>query len=258
MLQNNFRWFLGTVSFFTRIPVRLKEINQEDLDRSLRYFPFLGCLLGSISALLFFLIQEPLGIDPALIISIAICVLLTGALHEDGLADFADGFGGGYTKEKILEIMKDSRIGTFGAIALIFIFTLKFSLLKNLSISTIPVAIVIAQGLSRITACSLTWRLSYARETASYAGQLLKNPQRRMDIVVQCLTGVIIFYFLPFQLSIGLLTIMFLFHFFFSRWILKWIGGYTGDCLGAAQQISEVLILAAVATFQGTQNLPIF
>ncbi len=112
--------FFTAIMFYTRIPVpKGTGFSAENLNRATRYFPLIGILVGGVGALVFILVNLILSTPVTIVISIALMILLTGAFHEDAIADFCDGFGGGYSQEKILSIMKDSRIGTYGAIALI-------------------------------------------------------------------------------------------------------------------------------------------
>jgi len=127
------RYFLTAVLFFTRIPCpKWVDHSPEFINKSSRYFPLVGMVVGGIGALGYFGSQFVLPIDIAIIISMIATVWITGAFHEDGFADVCDGFGGGWTKEKILTIMKDSRLGTFGVSGLIFILGLKFLALLHL------------------------------------------------------------------------------------------------------------------------------
>src|SRR3569833_79355 len=119
--------FFTALMFFTRIPCpKWVDHSEEYLNKSSKYFPVVGIIVGSISALIFWLFQLFFPVEIALIFSIIASILTTGAFHEDGFADVCDGFGGGWTKDKILLIMKDSRVGAFGVIGLISILAGKY------------------------------------------------------------------------------------------------------------------------------------
>ncbi len=130
---------LTAVMFYTRIPVP-KNIGYSDdlLNQSTRYLPFIGWLVGGLGGLLIYLLLPYTGHASAVILALVFMVLLTGAFHEDALADFCDGFGGGYTQDKILTIMKDSRIGTYGATALVLLFLTKLTLLSAIQATSLP------------------------------------------------------------------------------------------------------------------------
>ena len=131
-MKEEIKIFFTAVMFYTRIPCPKNITHDSDiLNKATRYFSLIGWIVGMLSFLAFLtgatLFNHSLGI----LFSLIAGVLVTGALHEDGLSDVSDGFGGGWTKEKILDIMKDSRIGVFGTISLVFLFLLKFIVLKT-------------------------------------------------------------------------------------------------------------------------------
>src|SRR4051812_43461768 len=124
--------FFTALMFYTRIPCPKNiDHNPDYLNKATRYFPLIGWIVGSISFLAFYVSSLFLSIESAIILAIIASILTTGAFHEDGFADVCDGFGGGWTKEKILLIMKDSAIGAYGAIGLVLLFLLKFKLLSE-------------------------------------------------------------------------------------------------------------------------------
>src|SRR5215472_2556593 len=144
-MKKEVRIFFTAVMFLTRLRVPPSiDHSPEYMRQAPRYFPMVGWIVGGISALAFWIgakyISGDFGIAAAMITSL----LVTGAFHEDGFADVCDGFGGGWTKEKILLIMKDSRIGAFGAIGLIAILGTKFLLLKELAPGSFPASPAIA------------------------------------------------------------------------------------------------------------------
>ncbi len=127
MIRKEITIFLTAIMFYTRIPIPANtEFSTDYLNKATRYFPFIGLLVGGIGAVIFLLGHFILPLHVAIILSMVSTILVTGAFHEDGFSDFSDGFGGGYTKERILEIMKDSRIGTYGAVALLLMLLTKF------------------------------------------------------------------------------------------------------------------------------------
>ena len=118
--------FFTALMFYTRIPCpKWVDHDPEFLNQSIRYFPLIGWIVGIISGLFLYLPGTYFSIPVAIILSLIISVLITGAFHEDGFADTCDAFGGGWTKKKILEIMKDSRLGTYGVIGLLLLISLK-------------------------------------------------------------------------------------------------------------------------------------
>src|SRR6187551_2582742 len=125
--------FFTALMFYTRIPCPKNiDHNPDYLNKASRYFPLIGWIVGGICFGTYYLSSLVFSVEIALILSIIAGILTTGAFHEDGFADVCDGFGGGWTKEKILLIMKDSAIGAYGAIGLVLLFLLKFQVLYNL------------------------------------------------------------------------------------------------------------------------------
>src|SRR5882724_3479373 len=132
-MKKEWKIFLTAIMYFTRIRVpRIVDHSPEYLQKAPRYFPLVGIIVGAICSLLFLVFARYVSTDSGILASMIAGLLVTGAFHEDGFADACDGFGGGWTKEKILGIMKDSRIGAFGAIGLIAILGSKFLLLREL------------------------------------------------------------------------------------------------------------------------------
>ena len=126
-MKKQINLFWTALMFYTRIPCPTHINHSEDnLNKATRFFPFIGWIVGVISFIAYYLFQLILPIEIAIIFSLIAGILTTGAFHEDGFADFFDGFGGGWTKDKILKIMKDSRVGTYGMVASILLLALKF------------------------------------------------------------------------------------------------------------------------------------
>ncbi len=242
--------FLTALVFFTRIPgPKNNTWMQEHFSASARYFPLIGWIVGGLSALVYWIAACMLPISLAVLCSMLFSVLITGGLHEDGLADVCDGFGGGWSKEKILAIMKDSHIGVYGVIALIFTLLLKFNLLAELfqksnpSLTGFIYPLALGAGahsISRFIAVTFMYSHMYAREEDSKA----KNISKKMNAASLLVAG--IFGTAPLLLFNNLYVFLIvvpllIFKNILGRYFQKWINGYTGDCLGATQQISELL-----------------
>jgi len=148
-LQLELFWI--ALGFFSRIPVPTNlNFSPQKLNQACRYFSLVGWLIAGISSGIYYIVQLYLSTDIAILFAMLAGVLLTGAFHEDGLIDSADGMGGGWTAEQKLLIMKDSRIGSYGAIAMWFVLTLKFALLS--SYGDVMYAFILAYPLSRAVA----------------------------------------------------------------------------------------------------------
>jgi adenosylcobinamide-GDP ribazoletransferase len=266
MLREQWHLMLLAISFFTRIPVKLKvDVTASMLNQASRYFALVGVLIGSCSAVAFYLSATLLPVEIALLISMFCSVLLTGAFHEDGWADVWDGFGGGWTVENKLNIMKDSRLGTYGAAALFFILMIKYQALlalingsinnstvnngsinsEFLSTDALSILAILLLGhcLSRVLATSLIADMPYVSEDATSKVKPLAQELSSNSYLTLLATGAVIIVFtLSFSIAWKLVAILLITRWCLKRWFTSQLGGYTGDCLGAAQQLSEVVI----------------
>ena len=158
-MKKEIRIFFTALMFFTRIPCpKWVDHSEEYLNKSSKYFPLIGWIVGGISALFYCLCSYILPFPIAILLSMLASIWATGAFHEDGLADVCDGFGGGWTKEKILLIMKDSRVGAFGVIGLVMVLLIKYVSLISIPVQSktiIPLVIISAHSLSRFFAITL-------------------------------------------------------------------------------------------------------
>lgn len=244
-MKHQLNLFFLALGFFSRIPMpRWVEYSPEQLNRSSRYLTLVGWLLGALVAVVFFITHQLFPETISLWIAMGFSLLLTGAFHEDGLADTADGFGGAFTREKKLTIMKDSRIGTYGSAALVMALLGKYLLL--IESSDIIIALLIAYPLSRATAVSLIADMHYVSDSDTSKSKPLANQLTKTDLSILLLTALPAFFFLTPVNALILLAALIGVR-VLARWYLnKQIGGYTGDTLGAVQQISELTIYGAL------------
>lgn len=251
-MKKEIQIFLTAIMFFTRIPCpKWVDHRPEFLQKSAKYFSLVGIIVGSIGALIYYAFSFIFSTEISLLLSIVTTIYATGAFHEDGFADMCDAFGGGWTKEKILLIMKDSRLGTYGVSGLILILAVKFSALRETPIHLIPLTIIAGHSVSRFIATTLIYTHPYVRDTDdSKAKPAAKNITLSM-VIVSALFGLapLLFFKTPFIF----LTLIpcYLAKVFLGAKFKKWIGGQTGDCAGAVQQLSEVVFyLSAIALWK--------
>lgn len=252
------RHFLLALQFFTRIPVtgRLAEwvgYSPAMLRASAAHFPAVGWVVGAIGALA---LAGALALWPPLVAAVlcsVVTVLVTGAFHEDGLADVADGLGGASTRERALEIMKDSRIGAFGAIAVVLALGLKFALLAALAGQGAFVAcaaLLAAHVLSRLAPLAVM-------RASPYVGGEGGKSKPMADAVSGTAVFVAVLWALPAAAllvvaggvvnGVAALAATALVALFMVRLLRRRLGGFTGDGLGATQQLSELAIYLALA-----------
>ena len=247
------RLLLTAVMFYTRLPCpRWVGHDAETLNRATVYFPLIGWLVGGVTAGVYWGAVQLWPPLVALLLSTGAGILLTGAFHEDGLADVCDGFGGGWTRERILEIMKDSRVGTYGLVGLGLVLATKVAALYSATGPgptklTVPVLLAVAHPLSRLTALGFIRTLPYARQDlADGKANAVAHSMPNGRLASAALWGLVPLVALVVwqkQLALlGVLLPLLLLHGVLNRWYRKWLGGYTGDCLGAAQQVAEVLV----------------
>lgn len=244
MLKKELRIFFTALMFLTRLPVpRFTDHSPEYLEKSARYFPLVGWIVGSISAITFLVFHLYAGRDIAILASIIAGVFTTGAFHEDGFADVCDAFGGGWTKEKILLIMKDSRLGTYGVIGLIGVLAAKFLLLQAVLTGSawhIFLLLLTAHSLSRLMSVFTIRLFVYVTDTDGSKSK----PVTSRKPTAGMLLAATVFALLPFAGLHWYLLLcivpVWLISYRGALYFKKWIGGYTGDCLGAIQQVSEL------------------
>jgi len=251
--QRQLNLFLIAMGFFTRIPMpKWVNIDAEKLNQASRYFGLVGLLIGVLSALVYSAMLYWVSPSVAIIVAMIASVLLTGGFHEDGLADTADGLGGGWTIEAKLNIMKDSRLGSYGALALILCLLLKWQLLSELALfdpNSVSLALILGHTLSRVVAASFIFSEQYVSADSTSKSKPLAMQQGINELSILLATGVLALLLVSIMQAFVLISGLIVVRFTLVRWFNKQIGGYTGDTLGATQQITEVvsyLLLLAV------------
>lgn len=229
---------LAAVMMFTRIPLwRFVQVDKKHYTGILLYWPIVGFLTGVTTWGALYLASSVMPLLPACVIAVIARLLLTGALHEDGLADFFDGFGGGHDKENILRIMKDSHIGSYGTIGLILYFILYVSLLGSFYSLALPGVIIGADVLSKLCTAIMVNTLPYARTEEESKVKVLYRKIRFHEFAIAALVCLTPLWLMstPFLASIPMLLVLIGLRWYFKRKI----GGYTGDCCGASVLLAE-------------------
>ncbi len=251
--------FFTALMFYTRIPCP-QNINHDPdyLNKASRYFPLIGWIVGAIAFATFCVLDYLIGPEIGVLFSMIASILVTGAFHEDGFADVCDGFGGGWTKEKILLIMKDSAIGAYGAIGVVLLLLMKlmstYLLLSKVNVSYMNsyfiyfLIFVSAHALSRLAAVSIVFTHQYSREDATSKSKPIAQSYTWREVIGAFFFGLLPLFVLSyFQWQLILVLVpVFLMRVYLARYFQKWIGGYTGDCLGATQQVCEVVFYLSV------------
>lgn len=245
-------WWIA-VAFFTRIPVPSSvEFSQANLNRASRYFSAVGWLIGLICGAVLWAFMLIFPQDVAVLLAMIVSLLLTGCFHEDGLADTCDGLGGGWTTEQKLRIMKDSRVGTYGAAALWVSLTLKFVLLSQLLEPVL--ALIIAHPLSRIIPTLFIAVMPYVSDSDTSKAKPLAESGSWVDTAIAVGIGSVALLLVPVGsggagMLLAVLLVVGVLSFLFLK---KQLGGFTGDALGAVQQVSELALYLAMILIIGS------
>ncbi|PIF44823.1 adenosylcobinamide-GDP ribazoletransferase [Chryseobacterium sp. 52] len=245
-IKNELIYFATALMFFTRIPVPFTvPYSSEIMNRSQKYFAWVGLLVGVVNAVVLYFSYQLFNLDIAIVLMMISSVLLTGAFHEDGFTDVCDSFGGGYGKEKILTIMKDSRVGAYGAVGMILLFALKFfsiQALGNISLFKTLGIIILAHTASRFISGTMIYTHRYVTDIdVSKSKPLANKPLEGGALLVSFISVVVSFLLIPDWRLIFAFALAYLGKICMGWYFRKHIGGYTGDCLGSVQQVSEVL-----------------
>lgn len=242
------------ISFYTRIPIPFREYNKSlSFQQSTRYLPVVGWITGACLALIIIAAESLFSSWVAVVLGITAAIALTGAFHEDGLADAFDGFGGGWTRDKILDIMKDSRVGVYGMLALITTTLLKVMVIHDIlnHLRAVPfiLLLIATHTFSRYMAVVVLQTTPYVQRQEQSKVKIVTGGITQKAFIVASVISLlpivivmntVAWYYGLIILPAGILT------FYLRYYFRKWIGGYTGDCLGAVQQLNEIVLLLSI------------
>lgn len=250
------RLFFIALQFFTRLPIpRWVGFEQAWLNHASRYFPLVGLVVGIVAASTYALAALWLPAPVAAALSTAATIYITGAFHEDGFADTCDGLGGGMTRERALEIMKDSRVGAYGAIGIVCMLGAKLAALATLPPPSAIAALLLAHPLSRLAAASLIWKMDYARAEGKAKPLAVRMTNGEFGIATASVVLTTAALLLHGALDLAAIAAAVLASVLAAGWLARKfsrrLGGYTGDCLGAVQQLAEAAIYIAVLATLG-------
>ena len=261
-LQSISKRIVAAITFFTRLPLwRMMAVEACDYKRVVPLWPLAGWITGGTMALVYWVATSfhcPASV--AVVMSLLSRMLLTGALHEDGLADFCDGFGGGTSRERTLQIMKDSHIGTFGVLGLVGYCLLWCSVLDTLMARGIsPWVFLATDPLAKYLASTIIYVLPYARPESESKNRYAYSPVPMTERIISFLLGM-----LPLALCLwsgvaGMpswgswasgFAASFILIFFLFQTMQRRIGGYTGDCCGATMLLTELTLYLSLMFVQ--------
>lgn len=241
-LAEELHTFQTAVMYFTRLPpLSSASFSEARLARCVVHLPLVGWLVGATAVLVFLAARTFLPLSVALLLSMAATAWLTGAFHEDGWADFCDGIGGGRSRERILEIMKDPRLGTYGSLGLWGALTLKLLCLSQMHPGALLPALAAGHGVSRLFPTLLIRTHAYVGAIATSKAGALCSPPSNQGLVFLLLTGLVPLLLFRDPAIFLALPVLAISHGFLAWTLTRKLGGYTGDCLGAAQQVAEIV-----------------
>jgi len=249
-IRKGWKAFLSAVQFLTQVPVPLAPCPSDSLVRAVKFFPLVGFFIGASAGLIHFLLAPHLSRLLTALLIVIFLVSITGCLHEDGLADAADGFGGGWNRDQILLILRDSRIGSYGAAVLTLSLLARVLLLSSIPSGDVVRYLIAAHVLSRWTTLPLSFYLSAARATSGNVNDApVGGDGQGARIATLTTTGTLVwgtllsFGVVGFTLRsqaiapiVGALMIALLSGLYYKRKL----GGVTGDCFGATNQLTEI------------------
>ena len=238
--------FLAAVQFLTRIPLPSLPYSPDSLTRAVTFFPVVGLLVGSAAALLHLLLASHFSRLVTALLIITFVVLLTGCFHEDGLADTADGFGGGRSREQVLVILKDSRIGSYGGAAVTLTLLARVLLLASLPLAHIPQYLITAHVLCRWTTLPLSYYLAPARaqkdDGGGGQGARIASLTTRRTLIAGTLFSLAISILALRAHAAAAIAAALLVTLLSGLYYQRRIGGVTGDCFGATNQLAEIAV----------------
>ena len=239
-LRREWQAFWLAMGFLTRIPVPVTvDYSQRLMNQCSVYFPLVGLLLGGLYAGLYTLLAGFWSPQVCVLLVLGFHLWITGAFHEDGMADCADGLGGGYTVARRLEIMKDSRIGTYGAVALGVTLALKVALLTD----TQPVwlALLLAPAISRLTPLCLMRALVYVSDPDTSKSKPVAEgfSGQRLGVAVAGVAALALVAGVALEALMAVVSVVLV----WGAMLRRSLGGYTGDALGASVILSELVFL---------------
>jgi len=244
--------FILMLQFLTRIPLNMEiQVDELSFKRGMVYFPLVGLVIGALNGIVFILLSLVFSKFIAIIFVVLFNVCITGAFHLDGLADTCDGIYSSRSKEAMLEIMKDSRIGTNGGVAIVFDLILRIALLNSISNSdyNIVKALVISSVLSKTILVLLSYISTYARKESGL-GNLFIGRITLKTVSIASGLGILFTELLLGFKGILLMAPIILIMILYEKYIKSKIDGMTGDTLGAASEISEILVYAVFIILQ--------
>jgi adenosylcobinamide-GDP ribazoletransferase len=231
------RTLLGAISFLTIIPVRAKT---SPPGVSAALFPLVGAMIGAAGAGIYLVALKAIPTSLAALLTVAFWTVITGILHEDGLADVADALRAGRSQEKMIAILKDSRLGTFGSVAIVLSFLARWQAVEQLGDLRVLQIFIAAQAVPRAAMVALAW---VSRPAGTGLGLAFSSTLTTTAAIIAIVQGIVAAFLVGPRSGILICTVSYA-AIRIARWYFyRRIGGVNGDCLGATEQVLEIFVL---------------
>lgn len=238
--------FILSFQFMTRIPINIQiDADKNDFHRMVKYFPFVGGVVGSVASFMFFASKNIFPREIAVTVAVASSYILTGAMHIDGFADTFDGLFSNRSLDRMLEIMKDSRLGTNGVLALVFLIILKILLLNDIK-GNIYSTLILMPLIGRFSIILAAYASKSARGGEGLGGLIIGKISIVELILSLLFTSFVGMIFVHFTVLLKLLAISSIVTYIITKYISMRIGGMTGDTLGAVNEFAELVIAVSM------------
>lgn len=248
-MPQGFRSFLAAIIVFTRLPIACR-LNAEDFSKSSHQLPLLAWFIGALQCGILMLLHHRVADDFRIFLVLLLPILLTGAMHEDGLADFCDGMLGAHSPEQSLTIMKDPRLGTFGVLSLMLSFFGNWLALRSIPADRQYLVLLSNAVLSRSFAISLLSVLPYISQAKSKSqAYLLEAPGKWRHFICLWPAGPALVLLSDSRLIFLTCLLLVSLHLIFKGYLKTRLGGLTGDCLGAAIKIAESALFTLMSWY---------
>jgi len=236
--------FLLLFQFFTRIPINKNlECDKENFRRGSIFFPVVGLFIGVVQFLVYYILIKVLPVNITAVFVVIIPIVITGGLHVDGLGDTCDGFFSlKGDKYKIIEVMKDSTVGTYATIAIVFDILVRYAAVNTIIEVNLPFILIVVPIIARFTVVFISFIGKTAKETGS-GNIFIANIDVRTLVITGITTMIFVTLLIGLNKSVILIVSALLLSFFFNKFCESKITGLTGDSLGANNELVEILTM---------------
>ena len=237
------------IQFFTRIPINVEiNVKEDSFAKGICYLPIVGLIIGMFNVATYIIASKlTTGMFP-IVVALLANTMITGAFHIDGLSDTCDGIFSSRKKERMLEIMKDSRVGTNGAIAIVFDFMFRACILNSLSEKYILISIIMAPVVAKTIVTLLMCFSVYARKEGGLGGVFLEKVEPFRMIIAFAICIILGYLVIGYKFLLILFITVIIME-IYKRFIYSKIDGMTGDTLGAANEIAEIMFILILLVF---------